>query len=672
MVNSQRSIVRYIVFLFVLLSGTVHAQPIDKEMYAKVVGMNQKRNCPFEEEGLVVKNLSYKAGYLHFTIDMEDVRMFGRDTAELKEFCADRLRYRLEPAEFQYLYEKLNDIRGGFVYDFTLDSSRCQFSLRYTPEETRKILADRKKPEYQNSEQWEARYYIFVQTYLDNLYDFSERVSDEEPINIDSARIQGETLTYYISTSNQQYSTYYENRDSWREFFRNMFYFDTPDAMEALATAGYHFLAIYENVARTDSFHIYFPNDTLVKMNELYDHFEEADDQQVDAYLRKAAQEASDEWKQLIGEHSDSYTSLDFDYRDGFLQLTLMVKEGEMNFNSTPKDLELLRNALGSSLKHSFESSLESPDIINDTIIISLGRVYQRLKGFQIIYMEENTRKTIDFTFHTIEIQNAKLPVVETDELTQEKIQEQLLAERYANELAQYSRELCPIKSGEVWIDSLVYDYENLHYYGRTSPDYVWNSDSAEMKATLRTQFAFATTESSLFTTLIKLKGGLIVHYYIPRMDTVVSIFFSYEEMVKTMNAGDSLSERERALGALNNIITNTNKQLPALIDFMTRLDSLSVDGNQLVYHYTILSQFEKAKENLPTMRWLLASQFSAEDAGVQYLINLCVHCGYGICYRYEPLPADKKPKKKSKKQKVNDRLDICFSVKELEGYVKD
>ncbi len=286
--------------------------------------------------------------------------------------------------------------------------------------------------------------------------------------------------------------------------------------------------------------------------------------------------------------------------------------------------------------------------------------------------MEENTRKTIDFTFHTIEIQNAKLPVVETDELTQEKIQEQLLAERYANELAQYSRELCPIKSGEVWIDSLVYDYENLHYYGRTSPDYVWNNDSAEMKATLRTQFAFATTESSLFTTLIKLKGGLIVHYYIPRMDTVVSIFFSYEEMVKTMNAGDSLSERERALGALNNIITNTNKQLPALIDFMTRLDSLSVDGNQLVYHYTILSQFEKAKENLPTMRWLLASQFSAEDAGVQYLINLCVHCGYGICYRYEPLPADKKPKKKSKKQKVNDRLDICFSVKELEGYVKD
>ena len=165
MVNSQRSIVGYIIFLLVLLSGAIHAQPIDKEMYAKVVGMNQKRNCPFEEEGLVVKNLSYKAGYLHFTIDLEDVRMFGRDTVELKEFCADRLRYRLEPAEFQYLYEKLNDIHGGFVYDFTLDSSRRQFSLRYTPEETRNILADRKKPEYQNGEQWEAKYYIFVQTY---------------------------------------------------------------------------------------------------------------------------------------------------------------------------------------------------------------------------------------------------------------------------------------------------------------------------------------------------------------------------------------------------------------------------------------------------------------------------------------------------------------------------
>lgn len=672
MVNCQRPTVCYIVFLFVLLAGAVHAQPIDKEMYAKVVGMNKKRNCPFREEGLVVKNLSYNAGYLHFTIDMEDVRMFGRDTAELKEFCADRLRHRLEPAEFQYLYEKLDDIRGGFVYDITLDSSRRQFSLRYTPEETRKILSDRKKPEYQNSEQWEAKYHIFVESYLDNLYHFSERVSDEEPVNIDSSRIKGETLTYYISTSNQLYSTYYENRDSWRDFFRKMLYFDFPDVLEALATAGYHFLAIYENVARTDSFHISFPNDTLVKMNELYDHFEEADDEQVDAYLQEAARKASEEWKEIIGESSESYTSLDVDYIDGFLQFTLTVKEGKMNPNSTPKDLELIRNALASSLKNSLESSLESPDIINDTVIISLGSIYRRLKGFQIIYMEENTRKTLDFTFYSTEIQNAKLPAAAADEHTQEKIQEQLLAERFANELAQFSRNLCPRKSGEVWIDSLVYDYKNMHYYGRTAPDYTWDNDLAEMKATLRTQFAFASTESNLFTTLIKLHGGLIVHYAIPRSDTVVSIFFSYEELTEMLNAGDNLSGRERALEALNNIITNTNKQLPALIDFMTRLDSMSIDGSQLVYHYTVLSQFENAKENLPTMRWLLASQFSSEDAGVQYLITLCVRCGYGICYRYEPLPKDKKSKKKSKRQKGDDRLEICFSVEELEGYAEE
>lgn len=658
--------------LLLAIVGAVSAQPIDKEMYAKVVGMNQKRNCPFEEEGLVVKSLSYKAGYLHFTIDMEDVRMFGRDTAELKEFCADRLRYRQEPAEFQYLYEKLNDIRGGFVYDFTLDSSRRQFSLRYTPEETQKILSDRKKPEYQNGEQWQAKYYIFVESYLDNLYNFSDRVSDDEPINIDSSRIKGETLTYYISTSNQQYPTYYENRETWREFFRNMFYFDTPDALEALATAGYHFLAIYENVARTDSFHIYFPNDTLVKMNELYDRFEEADAEQVDAYLRKAAREASDEWRQLIGEHSDSYTSLDFDYRDGYFQLTLMVKEGEMNFSSTPKDLEILRNALRSSLKDAIESSLESPDIFNDTVIISLGSIYQRLKGFQIIYMEENTRKTLDFTFHTIEIQNAKLPVVAADEVTQDKIQEHLLAEQFANEVAKNSRETCPMMSGEVWIDSLVYDYENLHYYARTDTDFVMNKDVAEMKETLRKQFSFAKSESAIFGSLIKLKSGMMVHYYMPGADTTITIFFPYEEIAAMAGAGDTLSERENATQALDAIIETTNQQLPTLIDFMTRLDSMSIDGDNLVYHYTILSQFDMVQKNMDNMRWVITSQFSSQNVGLRYLLLLCVRSGHGLCYRYVPLPTDKKAKKKSKKQKGNNVMDICFPVEELEGYVKE
>ncbi len=492
------------------------------------------------------------------------------------------------------------------------------------------------------------------------------------PINIDSVRIIDETITYFVTSSDLQYPHYYANRDAWRQFFTDMLYFEDDETLDNLADAGYNFLAVYENVSRTDSFHIFFPIDTLAAMRDKQERFIEADEEQLDAYLRMAAHAASNEWEQLIENASQMYTSLDFDYRDGYFELTLKVKEGEMNFNATPKDLDLLKNGLRSSLKNALESSLETPDIFNDTVIITLENIYHHLKGYRIIFMEESTRKTLDFPFSTADIRNAKLPVVAADEVTQEKIQEHLLAERFANELAQYSRELCPIKSGEVWIDSLVFDYENLHYYSRTAPDYVWDNDSAEMKATLRTQFAFATSESHLYTTLMNLKGGLIVHYYIPRMDTVVSIFFPYEELAEMMNAGDSLSERERAQGALNNIIATTNKQLPALIDFMTRLDSLHIDGNQLVYHYTVLSQFEKAEENLPTIRWLLASQFSSEDTGIQYLITLCVRCGYGICYRYEPLPTDKKSKKRSKKQKDNDRLDIRFSAEELEGYVKE
>ena len=146
-----------LLFVAALLAGTLQAQPIDREMYAKVAGMNNKRNCPRHELAWTVNMLSYKSGYLHFDLTLKELFAEGRDSADLRRYFADRLRYRLEPVEFNYLYEKLGDIKGGFVYDITIDSSDARLTLHYSPSEARQIWADRTKPEYKNGKKWQGR-----------------------------------------------------------------------------------------------------------------------------------------------------------------------------------------------------------------------------------------------------------------------------------------------------------------------------------------------------------------------------------------------------------------------------------------------------------------------------------------------------------------------------------
>lgn len=44
------------------INTNVQAQPIDREMYAKVVKMNNNRNCPFEDDfGLLTKSHTSRA-----------------------------------------------------------------------------------------------------------------------------------------------------------------------------------------------------------------------------------------------------------------------------------------------------------------------------------------------------------------------------------------------------------------------------------------------------------------------------------------------------------------------------------------------------------------------------------------------------------------------------------
>ena len=177
-------------------------------------------------------------------------------------------------------------------------------------------------------------------------------------------------------------------------------------------------------------------------------------------------------------------------------------------------------------------------------------------------------------------------------------------------------------------------------------------------------QLRFSASETTLFTDLTEVEGGLILHFHLPQKDSTVTIFITPQEMWSIVH-GDTLSERERARFALNAYIANINERLPMLLDFMTRVDSLSIEDGNLVFHHSVLSQFDMIKKDQSLVEWSVRERLLSGDSQVSYQMLMCYRSGYGMCYRYvRAVPAS--GKKKIKKPKKSDVINVCFSAEEL------
>lgn len=115
------------------------------------------------------------------------------------------------------------------------------------------------------------------------------------------------------------------------------------------------------------------------------------------------------------------------------------------------------------------------------------------------------------------------------DENTREKVIDQIQAEQYADEIAKYNREMCPLKTGDIIIDSIVYDYRNLIYYGHLEFSEQMINHPESIKASLRDQMVFAGAETSLFTTLAHLNCGWRVYYRVLKADTTIVLLHTLE-----------------------------------------------------------------------------------------------------------------------------------------------
>ncbi|MBP5307054.1 MAG: hypothetical protein J6Y79_03290, partial [Paludibacteraceae bacterium] len=136
-------------------------------------------------------------------------------------------------------------------------------------------------------------------------------------------------------------------------------------------------------------------------------------------------------WLAVLDEGPDSYKLQEVEYHDRTLYLNYIVSEGRMILNMSPDDTLSLKQYLCATIKNALESDYEVPEIISDTVLITAEGLLQHLRGVKLLFIEENTRKALTLDISAEDLANAKLPAVVADQETEDKILEQVMAERF-------------------------------------------------------------------------------------------------------------------------------------------------------------------------------------------------------------------------------------------------
>jgi len=650
-----------VVFLSGILAGGLLAQPIDREMFAKVVGMNSKRNCPMWVDGVTVEKLTYSPGILHFHITAEEDVLMDMSTSELKELCADRLRYRLEHTYFNYLYSHLGDINGGVAYDVTIKGTDSAFTIRYTPQEIRQIWADRTKPAYKDGDRWDARLTLQIDIYSSNRHSADNPVAPGQTIFRDSTYITHETLTFLFHTINDAFfNNLKEKQKTITEDLRYDFIRDA-DLLEEVVATEYAVRFLYVNTSRTDSLSIEFTPEELEQLLETAEELAPANESQMEAFMKESAKVMLDNFEPFDSAEENKLVSADF--KDGIYLFVISTPENTMNYNMTPNEQDIVKKTLISVMKTTIEEAFETPEIWN-SVIITKESFLNQMKGVRVLYMEENTRRTNDIYITTEEIVNGKLIATSMDSLTREKVVEQMLPEIYANNVEKYSKENLPVKTGGVTMERIHYDGETLHIYCNIDSVSAHKLNTTALKTILQNQIASSRGGENFYDPLVSLNGGVLFHYRIQETDNTLEIYFSPAEVREIMSM-ENYSEEQQAKMELENLVVSTNLQCPYQLDESMRLDSAGLDDGRFVYYYTITAYTPEVSPNI-MRNWMRNQLAESEDESVQYLIQLCVKAGTALSYRYFLSKQEEPSRKKKNEKTLKPAMEIWFTVDEL------
>ena len=652
------------IFLILMAAGTLCAQPIDREMYAKVVGMNTKRNCPFYEEGWVVNKLRYTPGYLHFDITLQENFIPGNDSAQLRQYLADRIRYRLEPDEFNYLLQKLGDINGGFVYDIVTDSTQTKLTLKYPPAEARQIWVDRSKPAYKDNKRWKARNRLSREVCVAN--ESLPRQVDEFT-RADAAVLTQDTLLY-LYTFFERETLKKEQLNATLPQIRNQIKSNLqlqPQYLELLVEAGIDLIYRYSDTDRVLFTEIRLPHSELMDLLKVSGRLKPATDEQIDHFIREQILEK--EAVAISNDPSDSLRLTSVDYANRTIQFTYTVIPEYYQDGMSPETVELVRKSTAANLNRNF-SLLMGNSAVYDGGIITLDRFYQHIKGVQMLYMEEGTRRATDVFISTEDIQNSpsldSIPMNSTVEFFHRK----MLYEEFRREMDAFIADSLPMAVDYGTLDSVLFVRDTLHFHYTVAPDMVGLFDDYNLSQKDYRDLIWYTDMEEFYEMLVELDANITQHWHLPN-NSLRSVTYSTAEIRQAIEMPEEEVRQEMRKMLLNEVIPAVNLECPFQEDDFTILDSVGIQNGMFTYYYKIVG-IPIEVINQTEMRWNIQSTLmSIDDEDDLALLKMIVKAGYGVCHVFgQSAPEEKK----SKKTRGQAAIRICFTAEEITGFIEE
>ena len=647
--------------LSILFVNSVEAQPIDREMYAKVVGMNTKRNCPYHAEGWVVNKLRYSAGYLHFDITLRDGFLHGRDSAELRQYFADRLRYRLEPVEFNYLYEKLGDIKGGFVYNITLDSAQNRLTLKFSPAEARQIWADRTKPEYKDNKRWAARNILYRDIYYTNTT-LPKRM--DIYTSYDSIGISGDTISFI--------HTFYEGEgfkksqvQSVMPQFKNQYKSNlllNTEYLKRLVEARMNLLFVIRDTSNQVFAGFRISHAELTDWLKCSGNLKPATDAQIDAFIQEQIIQNDSAWATTLPNDSIRITSIG--YADRTLQYVYTVHPDIYNVSSGPEEQELMKKSMAINLRRIIDGLIRDSIAYNGGII-TLDRFYRHIKGIQLLYMEDGNRRTIDIFIPSDEIRNSQKLDSIPQNSTMKYLHQQMVREEFFRELDAYVRDSLPTNVDFGTLDSIYFRENTLHFCYTLAPEFAEQfTDTTSIQKSPSDLIRLESTEE-LFMTLAEMEAGIALHYTVPGHDTLLSLYYSPQEILETAEKSQEEVREEIREMIRQEIIPTINQECPEPVNEYAVMDSVGVRDGMFTYYYTVSRDNPLLLINDEEVRWTLHNELVSNMEDFYEMADILLRAGYGICYQY----TISQPVKQGKSKKVPEPVvkKFCFSTEELE-----
>ena len=652
------------IFLILMAAGTLCAQPIDREMYAKVVGMNTKRNCPFYEEGWVVNKLRYTPGYLHFDITLQENFIPGNDSAQLRQYLADRIRYRLEPDEFNYLLQKLGDINGGFVYDIVTDSTQTKLTLKYPPAEARQIWADRSKPAYKDNKRWKARNRLSREVRVAN-ESLPQQV--DEFTRTDAAVLTRDTLLY-LYTFFERETLKKEQLNATLPQIRNQIKSNLqlqPQYLELLVEAGIDLIYRYSDTDRVLFTEIRLPHSELMDLLKVSGRLKPATDEQIDLFIREQILEK--EAVAISNNPSDSLRLTSVDYDNRTIQFTYTVIPEYYQDGMSPETVELVRKSTAANLNRNF-SLLMGNSAVYDGGIITLDRFYQHIKGVQLLYREEGTRRATDVFISTEEILNSpsldSIPMNSTVEFFHRK----MLYEEFRREMDAFIADSLPMAVDYGTLDSVLFVRDTLHFHYTVAPDLVGLFSDYNLSQKDYRDLIWYTDTEEFYEMLVELGVNITQHWHLPN-NSLRSVTYSTAEIRQAIEMPEEEVRQEMRKMLLNEVIPAVNLECPFQEDDFTILDSVGIQNGMFTYYYKIVG-IPIEVINQTEMRWNIQSTLmSIDDEDDLALLKMIVKAGYGVCHVFgQSAPEEKK----SKKTRGAVAIRICFTAEEITGFIED